>query len=68
MDNGWFDIVIVIAHVDSEAWQNSGRRKGMDNRQFSSDARNWDLYIAFLELGYNLLAPGGYLSFITPDK
>ena len=29
---------------------------------------NWDIYIAFFELGFRLLNRRGVLTFITPDK
>jgi hypothetical protein len=29
---------------------------------------NWDIYIAFYELGFKLLSDNGVLSYITPDK
>lgn len=35
---------------------------------YSSTKGNWDIYIAFFEKGLSLVRPGGYLSFITPDK
>jgi hypothetical protein len=70
MEGGGFDIVLGNPpYVDSEAmarfWANE---REWITENFFQTRGNWDLYIAFLELGYNLLAGGGYLSFITPDK
>jgi hypothetical protein len=70
MDDGGFDIVIGNPpYVDSEAMAKFWiREREWITANYNQTRGNWDLYIAFLELGYNLLAPGGYLSFITPDK
>ncbi|MBY0532470.1 MAG: N-6 DNA methylase [Xanthobacteraceae bacterium] len=70
LDNGGFDVVVGNPpYVDSEAmtkyWAKE-REYITDN--YKQTRGNWDLYIAFLELGLNLLAKGGYLAFITPDK
>lgn len=70
MDNGGFDVVIGNPpYVDSEAMAKFwAKEREWITANFHQTRGNWDLYVAFLELGYNLLAPGGYLSFITPDK
>jgi type I restriction-modification system DNA methylase subunit len=70
MRNGGFDIVVGNPpYADSGAiakfWS---KEREWITGHFSYTRGNWDLYVAFLELGYRLLAPGGYLSFITPDK
>jgi hypothetical protein len=70
MASGRFDIVLGNPpYVDSEAmakvWP---REREYITKNFSHTRGNWDLYIAFLELGCDLLGPHGYLSFITPDK
>ena len=67
---GKFDVVVGNPpYVDSEAMAKfwSKEREWL-TVNFHQTRGNWDLYIAFLELGCNLMAPGGYLSFITPDK
>jgi len=70
MKSGGFDIVIgnppyVDAESMAKAW--AKEREYIANT-FSQTRGNWDLYVAFLELGCNLLSNVGYLSFITPDK
>lgn len=70
MDNGGFDIVIGNPpYVDSEAMSKfiPKEREYLTNN-FKHTRGNWDLYIAFLELGCDLLSETGYLSYITPDK
>lgn len=67
---GGFDIVLGNPpYVDSEAmtkvWP---RERSYITKHFQYAKGNWDLYVAFLELGCDLMAAGGYLSFITPDK
>jgi len=67
---GGFDVVVGNPpYVDSEtmtrAWPAERAYLG---RHFRQTRGNWDLYIAFLELGCDLLSASGYLSFITPDK
>jgi hypothetical protein len=36
--------------------------------RFSSAAGAWDLYVPFFERGVQLLRPGGYLAYISPNK
>lgn len=70
MQNGGFDIVLGNPpYVDSEAMSKSwARERAYLTENFKHTRGNWDLYIAFFELGCNLLSRNGYLSFITPDK
>lgn len=70
-DNGVFDIVIGNPpYVDSETMVNLGLE---DLREYLSNKLkyakgNWDIYIAFFEVGHNLLCKNGNLIYITPDK
>ena len=68
--SGRFDVVVGNPpYVDSEAMTKAWpRERAYLTEHFSQTCGNWDLYIAFLELGCNLLSSEGYLSFITPDK
>ena len=69
MQNGWFDVVIgnppyvkardAINVKERDFIQNSGK--------FISTIGMWDLYIAFVELGLNLLKDKGNFSMIIPD-
>lgn len=66
-----FDIVIGNPpYLDSENMVNAGNS---EMRSFLSKylkycKGNWDIYIAFFEVGFNLLNGNGNLAFITPDK
>ncbi len=66
-----FDIVIGNPpYIDSETMVNTGNKK---IRLFLSDnlpfcKGNWDIYIAFFNIGFDLLNEIGNLVFITPDK
>jgi hypothetical protein len=70
MAMGGFDIVIGNPpYVDSEAMAKAwAKERDYITSTFQQTRGNWDLYIAFIELGCNLLSSSGYLSFITPDK
>ncbi len=70
MGSGRFDVVVGNPpYVDSEAMAKSwARERDFITNTYSQTRGNWDLYVAFLELGCNLLAESGYLAFITPDK
>ena len=70
MTGGRFDVVVGNPpYVDSEAMARSwAREREYISNTYSQTKGNWDLYIAFLELGCNLLSNDGYLAFITPDK
>ncbi|MCE6949542.1 N-6 DNA methylase [Cereibacter sphaeroides] len=70
MEDGGFDVVLANPpYVDSEAMAKSwARERDYLTENFQQTRGNWDLYIAFMELGCNLMSGNGYLSYITPDK
>ena len=70
MASGGFDVIVGNPpYVDSEAMTRAwAKEREYITRTYEQTKGNWDLYIAFLELGCNLLASEGYLSYITPDK
>ena len=67
-DCNGFDIVIGNPpYIDSETMTNNGLEweRKLLQKTFVNLAGNWDIYMAFFELGLSL---GSILSFITPDK
>ncbi len=65
-----FDVVIANPpYIDSEEMTRSSPtlRKAVQS-DFTFTKGNWDIYIAFFEIGFNNLNGAGVLSFITPDK
>lgn len=66
-----FDIVIANPpYIDSETMVNTGLeelRKYLTNKM-SFCKGNWDIYIAFFDMGYHFLNRNGNLVYITPDK
>ena len=72
INNYGFDIVIGNPpYIDSESMCNNEIMK--NEREFIINhykytKGNWDIYIAFFELGFNLLDKYGNLIYITPDK
>ncbi len=69
--NVGFDIVIGNPpYIDSETMVNNGDQELRDflTTKFKFCSGNWDIYIAFFNLSFNILNDRGNLSFITPDK
>ncbi|MCB8945209.1 MAG: Eco57I restriction-modification methylase domain-containing protein [Ardenticatenaceae bacterium] len=70
LENG-FDIVVGNPpYIDSEGMVNSGQKELRDylSANFQFTKGNWDIYIAFFEVGFKLLNENGHLAYITPDK
>lgn len=69
--NGGFDVVIANPpYIDSESMARTGQndvREAIQNT-YEMTKGNWDIYIAFFELGFRKLNKRGTLTFITPDK
>jgi hypothetical protein len=66
-----FDIVIANPpYIDSEGMVKAGLQDMRDviSQSYKMTKGNWDIYIAFFELGFNLLGEEGTLVYITPDK
>ncbi len=66
-----FDIVIANPpYIDSERMVNSGQIALREHivKTYTMTKGNWDIYIAFFELGFRILNTNGVLTFITPDK
>ena len=69
--NGGFDVVIANPpYLDSETMVKTGMQMMRDyiSKSYKTAKGNWDIYVAFIEKGFNLLNPFGNLVFITPDK
>ena len=66
-----FDIVIANPpFIDSEGMVNIGQKylREYISKNFTMAKGNWDIYIAFFEIGFINLNKKGILTFITPDK
>jgi hypothetical protein len=66
-----FDIVIANPpYIDSEGMIKAGLESMRDAiaKSYKMTKGNWDIYIAFFELGFGLLSSAGTLAYITPDK
>ena len=66
-----FDVVVGNPpYIDSEGMVKCGLQELRDEiqRSYTMTRGNWDIYIAFYELGFRLTKTDGSLSFITPDK
>ena len=69
--NRGFDIVIANPpYIDSEAMVNKGESELRDyiSQKFSFAKGNWDIYIAFFEIAFNLIKENGVFTYISPDK
>jgi len=66
-----FDVVVANPpYIDSETMVNEGQRslRCYIQNKYSWCKGNWDIYIAFFELSFNLLNSGGTSCYISPDK
>ena len=66
-----FDLVIANPpYIDSEGMVNAGQAnvRTLLTKIYSFTKGNWDIYIAFFELGLGIVSETGNLVFITPDK
>jgi adenine-specific DNA-methyltransferase len=66
-----FDVVIGNPpYIDSETMVKHGldKQRRYIASTYSSAQGNWDIYMVFLERGFDLLDGSGQLLFITPDK
>jgi type I restriction-modification system DNA methylase subunit len=71
MSSGRFDVVVGNPpYIDSESMVKSGQKNLREfiSKTYKLTKGNWDIYIAFFELGLRLLHKRGMLAFITPDK
>jgi tRNA1(Val) A37 N6-methylase TrmN6 len=68
--DGGFDVVVMNPpYVDSESMAKSiPEQRNFLAKNYETTKGNWDLYIPFIEKATDLLKPGGFTSFITPDK
>jgi len=77
-DPGWmfgiehgFDVVIANPpYMDSRAMVGRGQKSFREAivQSYSMTRGSWDIYIAFFELGFEVMNRNGVLTFITPDK
>ncbi|MGO8750573.1 MAG: Eco57I restriction-modification methylase domain-containing protein [Thermoguttaceae bacterium] len=67
---GGFDIVLANPpYIDSERMTKTDAKvRKQIQKSYRFTQGNWDIYIAFFELGFRLLNRRGVLTFITPDK
>jgi adenine-specific DNA-methyltransferase len=66
-----FDVLIGNPpYIDSETMVKNGNAGLRDylSSKLKYAKGNWDIYIPFYEVSYQLLSPNGIISFITPDK
>jgi len=69
MAGGGFDVIVGNPpYVNGIILQESQpKQREWLKANYQNLIEKWDLYIAFIEKGLNLLKQGGYLSFIIPD-
>lgn len=66
-----FDVVIGNPpYIDSEGMVKSGQSELRQKiqKEYNWTKGNWDIYIAFFELGFKYVSKEGVLTYITPDK
>jgi adenine-specific DNA-methyltransferase len=69
--NAGFDIVIANPpYIDSETMVSTGQEQLREHltKKMSFCKGNWDIYIAFFDMGFHFLNRNGNLVYITPDK
>lgn len=70
-EKGGFDVIIANPpYIDSESMVKNGQENIREaiQKNYNWTRGNWDIYIAFFELGFKKLNKNGILTFITPDK
>jgi hypothetical protein len=70
-EKGGFDVVIANPpYIDSESMVKNGQEGIREAilKTYKWTKGNWDIYIAFFELGFKEMNRNGTLTFITPDK
>lgn len=70
-EKGGFDVVIANPpYIDSESMARTGQGDVREaiQKTYEMTKGNWDIYIAFFELGFKRMNKSGTLTFITPDK
>lgn len=70
-EKGGFDVIVANPpYIDSEAMTKNGQVEIRETIQktYKWTKGNWDIYIAFFELGFREMNQNGTLTFITPDK
>ena len=69
-ENGGFDILIGNPpYIDSEEMtKHMFEEREIYKKIFSCAKGNWDIFIIFIELGYNILKENGIISYIVPNK
>jgi len=66
-----FDILIANPpYIDSEGMVKNGQSdlREQIQKKYKWTKGNWDIYIAFFELGFKYISRKGVLTYITPDK
>jgi len=68
-EKGGFDVVIANPpYVRADRSDIKQQREGIKkSKAYKTLWEKWDLYVAFIEKGYNILASKGILEFIIPD-
>lgn len=70
IEKGGFDIILGNPpYIDSEEMTKKlAEEREICKKLYSCTKGNWDIFIPFIELGYNLLKENGIISYIVPNK